>query len=92
MAVDGTSVNIPRNPNAPSFVQNESAPNGYNQLHLDPFYDLCNKTFYDALIHPEPQKDEIGALIGMLKRNHFQKNNHNCRPRLRKLQHNGSSA
>ena len=71
LAVDGTSVNIPRNPGAPSFVQNESAPNGYNQLHLNPFYDLCNKTFYDALIQPEPQKDEIGALIGMLKRNHF---------------------
>ena len=71
LAVDGTSVNIPRNPNAPSFVQNESAPNGYNQLHLNPFYDLCNKTFYDALIQPEPQKDEIGALIEMLNRNHF---------------------
>lgn len=71
LAVDGTSVNIPRNPGSPSFVQNESAPNGYNQLHLNPLYDLCNRTFYDALIQPEPQKDEIGALIGMLKRNHF---------------------
>ena len=59
LAVDGTSVNIPRNPGAPSFVQNESAPNGYNQLHVNP------------LIQPEPQKDEIGALIEMLKRNHF---------------------
>ena len=71
LAVDGTSVNIPRNPGAPSFVQNESAPNGYNQLHVNPLFDLCNKTFYDALIQPEPQKDEIGALIEMLKRNHF---------------------
>ena len=26
---------------------------------------------FDALIQPEPQKDEIGALIEMLKRNHF---------------------
>ena len=73
LAVDGTSVNIPRNPKAPSFVQNESAPNGYNQLHLNPLYDLCNKIFYDALIQPEPQKDEIGALIEMIKRNHFSK-------------------
>ena len=73
LAVDGTSINIPRNPNAPSFVQNESAPNGYNQLHLNPLYDLCNKTFCDAHIQPEPQKDEIGALIEMLKRNHFSK-------------------
>ena len=73
LAVDGTSVNISRNPKAPSFVQNESAPNGYNQLHLNPLYDLCNKIFYDALIQPEPQKDEIGALIEMIKRNHFSK-------------------
>lgn len=37
----------------------------------EPAIYLCNKTFYDALIQPEPQKDEIGALIEMLKRNHF---------------------
>ena len=73
LEVDGTSVNIPRNPKAPSFVQNESAPNGYNQLHLNPLYDLCNKIFYDALIQPEPQKDEIGALIEIIKRNNFYK-------------------
>lgn len=71
LAVDGTSVNIPRNPNAPSFVCNDSAPQGYNQLHLNPLFDLCNKTFFDAVIQPEPQKDEIGALVEMLKRNNF---------------------
>ncbi len=71
LAVDGMSANIPRNLGAPSFVQNESAPNGYNQLHLNPLYDLCRKTFYDALIQLEPQKDKIDALIEMLKRNHF---------------------
>lgn len=71
LAVDGTSVNIPRNPNAPSFVYNDSAPQGYNQLHLNPLFDLCNKTFFDAVIQPEPRKDEIGALVEMLKRNNF---------------------
>lgn len=71
LAVDGTAVNMPRNLNAPSFVQNESAPKGYNQLHVNPLYDICNKTFYDVAIQPEPQKDEIGALIDMLKRNNF---------------------
>lgn len=71
LAVDGTSVNIPRNPNAPSFVRNDSVPQGYNQLHLNPLFDLCNKTFFDAVIQPEPRKDEIGALVEMLKRNTF---------------------
>ena len=72
LAVDGTSVNMPRNPNAPSFVCNNGAPEGYNQMHLNPLYDVCNKTYYDAVIQPEPQKDEIGALVELLKRNEFQ--------------------
>lgn len=46
LAVDGTSVNMPRNPNAPSFVCNNGAPEGYNQMHLNPLYDVCNKTYY----------------------------------------------
>ena len=71
LAVDGSSINMARNPSAPSFVQNESAPNGYNQLHLNPLFDLCNKTYYDAILQVEPRKDEIGALIEMLKRNEF---------------------
>ena len=40
LAVDGTAVNMPRNPNAPSFVQNSSAPKGYNQLHVNPLYGV----------------------------------------------------
>lgn len=72
LAVDGTAINMPRNSNAPSFVCNESVPSGYNQLHLNPLYDVCNKTFFDAVIQPEPEKDEIGALQEMLN-NHFEK-------------------
>ena len=71
LAVDGSSINMSRNPSAPTFVQNESAPKGYNQIHLNPLFDLCNKTFFDAVLQPEPRKDEIGALIEMLKRNNF---------------------
>lgn len=71
LAVDGSSINMARNPAAPSFVQNESAPNGYNQLHLNPLFDLCNKTYYDAVVQAEPEKDEIGAILEMLKRDNF---------------------
>lgn len=71
LAADGTSVNMPRNPAAPSFVCNDSAPYGYNQLHLNPLYDICNRTYFDAVVQPEPQKDEIGALVEMLQRNSF---------------------
>ncbi|WP_297301188.1 IS4 family transposase [uncultured Oscillibacter sp.] len=71
VAVDGTAVNLPHNPTAPSFVCNEGIPNGVNQLHLTPMYDLLSRTFTDAVIQPEPRKDEIGALITMLKQNTF---------------------
>ena len=71
LAVDGTAVNMPRNPAAPSFVSNDSAPHGYNQLHLNPLFDICNRTYFDAVVQPEPQKDEIGALVEMLQRNDF---------------------
>lgn len=71
LAVDGTAVNLPRNPASASFVCNDGIPNGVNQLHLKPLYDLLNRTFTDAVIQPEPQKDEIGALAMLLERNTF---------------------
>lgn len=70
-AVDGTAVNLPRNPKSESFVCNEGIPKGVNQLHLTPLYDILNRTYADAVIQPEPRKDEIGALLTMLKRNAF---------------------
>lgn len=72
LAVDGTAVNLPRNPKSPSFVQNDGIPNGVNQLHVTPLYDILNRTFADVVIQPEPKKDEIGALVTMLQRNDFE--------------------
>lgn len=71
LAADGTVVNLPRNPSAPSFVCNDGIPKGVNQLHLTPLYDILGRTFTDAVIQPEPKKDEIGALISMLNRGTF---------------------
>lgn len=65
LAVDGTTVNLPRNPNSPSFVQNEGIPKGVNQLHVTPLYDILARAFADVVIQPEPKKDEIGALLEM---------------------------
>lgn len=71
LAVDGTAVNLPRNPKAPSFVQNDGIPKGVNQLHVTPLYNILSRTFDDLVIQPEPKKDEIGALVDMLERNIF---------------------
>ena len=70
-AVDGTTVNLPHNPASASFVCNDGIPNGVNQLHVTPLYDLLSHTFIDTMIQLEPKKDEIGALVTMLKRNSF---------------------
>ena len=70
--MDGTAVDLPRNPKSPSFVQNDGIPNGVNQLHVTPLYDILNRTFDDLVIQPEPKKDEIGALVTMLQRNDFE--------------------
>ena len=71
LAVDGTAVSIPRNPKSDSFVVHSGASKGYNQLHMTPLYDILNKVYLEAVIQPEPQKDEIGALIELVRRNTF---------------------
>lgn len=73
LAVDGSAVNIPFNPDADSFLRVDTHPKGgYNALHIIPLFDVLNKTFVDLTIQPESRMDEIGALIGMLKENGFQ--------------------
>ena len=71
LAVDGTAVNLPRNPKSPSFVCNPGIPKGVNQLHVTPLYDILNRTFNDVTIQPEPKKDEINAMVAMLQHNTF---------------------
>jgi len=66
-AIDGTTVNMARNPKSDSFVKNDSTPKGYNQLHVNPLYDVLNKTYQHCIIQPQPQQDEVGALTVMLK-------------------------
>lgn len=71
LAVDGTCVNMPRNPKAESFVSYEGNPKGYNQMHLNPLYDVLSKTYFDCVIQPQPKADEQGAMIQMLYQNNF---------------------
>ena len=60
-AVDGTSVNLARDPKADTFMVNDSAPKGYNQVHVTPLYDVLNKTYHDCCLQPQPKQDEIGV-------------------------------
>lgn len=67
LAVDGTAVNLPRNPKAESYMCNKSVPKGYNQLHVTPLYDVLNKIYLYCVIQPQPRQDEVGALQFMLE-------------------------
>ena len=62
LAVDGTAVNMPRNPKSDSYMCNKSVPKGYNQLHVTPLYDVLNKNYIHCVIQPQPKQDEVGAL------------------------------
>ncbi len=63
LAVDGTAVNIARNPQSPSFIQTKSNPRGYNQLHANMLYDVLNQTY----LHCTIDSDETGGLLFMLE-------------------------
>lgn len=71
-AVDGTTVNMARNPKSDSFMRgrskgrNRDEIKGYNQLHVTPLYDILNKTYKYAVLQPQPKQDEIGALTLLL--------------------------
>lgn len=62
LAIDGTTVNMARNPKSESFVQSAGNPKGYNQLHVNPLYDVLNKTYIHCIVQPQPQTDEVGCL------------------------------
>lgn len=66
IAIDGTTINMARNPKSSSFVKNNSTPKGYNQLHVNPLYDVLNKTYLHCVIQPQPEQDEVGALTFMV--------------------------
>lgn len=70
-AIDGSCVNMARNPKLSSYVESGN----YNQMHLNGLFDIENKTYADAVIQPQPRADEIGAMVEMLKRGHFQGKN-----------------
>ena len=72
LAIDGTSVNLPYNPDTESFLAVDTHPRGgYNALHLSPLYDIQNKIYFDCVIQPKSKMDEQGALIKMLYTNKF---------------------
>jgi hypothetical protein len=75
IAVDGSSLNIATNPDdTETFFQNNPEEKGYNHLHLNAMYDLCNRIYVDALIQPGRCLNEDKALVDMVKRSQIKDN------------------
>lgn len=75
LAVDGSSLHIATNPDEPeSFFQNHPGEKGFNLLHLNAMYDLCNRLYVDSIIQPRRQENEGKALIDMVQRSHIKDN------------------
>lgn len=69
IACDGTDLNIFHNPNdADTYYQTKPNSQGYNMLHLDACYDLCNRRYTDVIINPGQIFNECGAMVTMMDR------------------------
>lgn len=68
-AVDGSTLHIATDPyNIDTYFQNRPDEKGYNLLHLNAIYDLCNKLYVDAYIQPRRYMNESAALTDMVDR------------------------
>jgi hypothetical protein len=69
LAVDGSSLHIATNPkDQDTFLQNRPDEKGFNLLHLNAMYDLCNRLYVDAMTQPCRLWNEGKALTDMVDR------------------------
>lgn len=72
LAVDGSDLNICYNPNdVDTYYQSIPNSKGFNQLHLNAMYDLCNKLYIDVCIQPGRKENEFRALADMTDRSNI---------------------
>lgn len=70
LACDGSSLGITRNTDdKTSYCLTDPYGKGFNRLHLNALYDLCNKVYIDAIIQPYREMNETKAMCDMI--DHF---------------------
>lgn len=68
LACDGSDINIFRNPNDPaSYYRNSLNDKGFNELHIDALYDLCNRTYQTPHVVGRHEQNEQRALVNFMK-------------------------
>lgn len=69
IACDGSDFCVPLNEkDASTYFTPQANGEGYNQLHLNVFYDLLSRTYIDGIIQPIRQENERRAMCDMLDR------------------------
>lgn len=67
-AIDGSGISIPCNPDNKETYIKQGKNRGYNLLHLNAMYDLCNQVYTDAIIQPQRELNEYTAFTQMVDR------------------------
>lgn len=69
LAIDGSDLHIATDSaDTDTYFQNQPNTKGYNLLHLNAAYDLCNRLYVDALVQPRRLGNEGRALAAMVDR------------------------
>ncbi|MFD3156324.1 IS4 family transposase [Haloimpatiens sp. FM7330] len=69
LAVDGSDLCIAHNPDdKKNYFCATPKARGYNLLHLNAMYDLCSRTYIDAIIQAGREENEFEALNDMVDR------------------------
>lgn len=69
IACDGSDICIARNSeDRTTYFQSTPNSKGFNQVHLNAFYDLCNRTYVDAIIQPARLENENRAMCDLIER------------------------
>lgn len=75
LAADGSALNIAHNPrDSQTYIKCHSNARGFNVLHLNALFDLCNKVYIDANIQPIKSLNENKALTDMVDRSTLSSN------------------
>lgn len=69
LAADGSKFNISHNPeDTDTYTKCQDNAKGFNLIHLNALFDLCNKVYTDACIQPIRKANENSALTDMVDR------------------------
>lgn len=69
LAIDGSDLHVATDPaDTDTYFQSQLNIKGYNLLHLNAAYDLCNRLYVDAIIQPRRLCNEGRAMAAMVDR------------------------